>query len=208
MLLGLLCLAVLALLAPVTADFYWSGEKGFLLRLRVAGIGFKLLPRSPAPQDPAKEKARAEKQKRAEEKQAKKQKKSSPKTARRQATPAKAFTLTAETLKSLAATAGGAVRRALAGLRVHHIRVYLPVHGEDAASTALSVGRIHAALGASFGVLNNFLRLEFEQLTIEPDYTGENEGKAFFSCKITTHLLIMLVVGVWALVRLKQENIF
>ena len=104
-------------------------------------------------------------------------------------------------------TGGQILRRLLEGFKIHHIRIYLPVHRENAASTALAVGAVHAGLGASFGMLQNFLDLRMEQLVIEPDYTGEHQGQEHFSCKITSHLIIMVITGVWALLRLRKEKL-
>ena len=104
-------------------------------------------------------------------------------------------------------TGGQILRRLLEGFKIHHIQIYLPVHGESAASTALAVGAVHAGLGASFGMLQNFLDLRMEQLVIEPDYTGEHQGREHFSCKITSHLIIMVITGVWALLRLRKEKL-
>lgn len=104
-------------------------------------------------------------------------------------------------------TGGQILRRLLEGFKIHHIQIYLPVHGETAASTALAVGAVHAGLGASFGMLQNFLDLRMEQLVIEPDYTGEHQGREHFSCKITSHLIIMVITGVWALLRLHKEKL-
>lgn len=104
-------------------------------------------------------------------------------------------------------TGGQILRRLLEGFKIHHIRIYLPVHRGDAASTALAVGAVHAGLGASFGMLQNFLDLRMEQLVIEPDYTGEHQGREHFSCKITSHLIIMVITGVWALLRLRKEKL-
>ena len=104
-------------------------------------------------------------------------------------------------------TGGQILRRLLEGFKIHHIRIYLPVHRENAASTALAVGGVHAGLGVSFGVLQNFLNLRMEQLVIEPDYTGEHQGQEHFSCKITSHLIIMVITGVWALLRLRKEKL-
>lgn len=104
-------------------------------------------------------------------------------------------------------TGGQILRRLLEGFKIHHIQIYLPVHGESAASTALAVGAVHAGLGASFGMLQNFLDLRMEKLVIEPDYTGEHQGREHFSCKITSHLIIMVITGVWALLRLHREKL-
>ena len=117
------------------------------------------------------------------------------------------FVQSSRQLQTIVCTAGSAMRKILAGLKIHQIRIVLPVHRDDAAATAIAVGRTHTMLHASLGVLNNFLNLSFKQLDIYPDYTDDHAGEEHFSCKITTHLIIMVVIAVWALFRLKKENV-
>lgn len=107
---------------------------------------------------------------------------------------------------ALVSTAGGAVRRLLAGLTVHSVKAFLPVHKDSAADTALAVGRVWAAVGAGLGALQNFIRIRPGQITVQPDYTGDEERKASFSCKITGCLFIMVSVGIWAFRRLKEQK--
>ena len=101
--------------------------------------------------------------------------------------------------KELALIAGKAIRLLFKGVWIHSIRIYLPVHAADAAQTAIQTGQIHGAAGAALGVLNHTFHLSFKQYEIEPDYIGDRQNKAFFSCKITSCLLIMIVVVIWAL---------
>ena len=129
------------------------------------------------------------------------------KTGKAQPQPEKALQETVDWVLSWVRTGGQILRRLLEGFKIHHIQIYLPVHRENAASTALAVGAVHAGLGASFGMLQNFLDLRMEQLVIEPDYTGEHQGQEHFSCKITSHLIIMVITGVWALLRLRKEKL-
>lgn len=110
-------------------------------------------------------------------------------------------------IKALVCVAGTVMRRVMAALRIHHIRIVLPVYKDDAAQTAVAVGRVHAALHSSLGVLNNVFTMQFKQLTIIPDYRNEYQGQEHFSCKITTHLIIMVVIAIWAFFRLKEEKI-
>ena len=98
------------------------------------------------------------------------------------------------------------MRRLLAGLTVHSVNAFLPVHKDSAADTALAVGRIWAAVGAGLGALQNFIRIRPGQITVQPDYTGDEERKASFSCKITGCLFIMVLVGIWAFRRLKEQK--
>lgn len=198
---GLAGLLVLALLVPVTAHLQWKQSGEFTVKIQVLLLRFKVWPRPPKTEKQLAKKQKAAKQAAAKDEKAKAEKKPATKS------PAAGIKFSLDKLNGLLATAGGLMRRILAGLRVHAIQLYLPIQGEDAASTALWVGRTHAGLGAAFGVLNNFLNLEFKELTIYPDYTGQEQGKAFFSCKITGQLLIMVIAGIWALMRLKKEKI-
>lgn len=121
--------------------------------------------------------------------------------------PPKKLEFSLEVLKKLLPIAGTSMRRILWALRIHHIRIVFPVHAGDAAQTAITVGRINAVLGTGFAVLQNYLRLSFKETNIWPDYTGENQDQAFFSCKITAQMYIMLIVIIWALLQLRKEKI-
>lgn len=129
------------------------------------------------------------------------------KAGKAQPQPEKTLQETVDWVLSWVRTGGQILRRLLEGFKIHHIQIYLPVHRATAASTALAVGAVHAGLGASFGMLQNFLDLRMEQLVIEPDYTGAHQGQEHFSCKITSHLIIMVITGVWALLRLRREKL-
>lgn len=222
-LLGLLALLTAALLAPATAELGWSGEKGGWANVRMFGVRIRLFPRKEKPEKKKGKKAKRsepaqkapqeagegpEKRKKAPgAEQGGQQGRPAGQKAAQSAAPEKRLELTLDTVRGIAGTAGGFMGKVLAALRVHHIRVYLPVHGQDAAATALAVGRLHAVLGAALGALQNFFRLEFAQYELEPDYTGEKAGTAFFSCKITAHAIIMLIACIWALVRLKKQHV-
>lgn len=119
----------------------------------------------------------------------------------------KKLKLSLDLVKKVLPLAGTSMKRLLWSLRFHHICINLPVHADDAAKTAVQVGQINAGLGAAFGVLQNFLRLRFQQTEIWADYHGEHRQEAFFSCKITAQLYIMLIVGIWALLQLRREKI-
>lgn len=216
-LLGLMALLLVGLVMPVTAALGWSGEKGAEASVWVLGLHIRLWPRREKPE----KKAKKSREKRAGKPAGRPAgENASDAVPGEGATPPpeenaqkkvqgaeKRFQFTIETLQGMISLAGGFMRRVLAGLKIHAIRVYLPVHRQDAAATALAVGRLHGVLGAALGALQNLLDLRFEQYDLEPDYTGREQGKAFFSCKITAHSIIMVIAVIWALVRLKKENI-
>lgn len=231
----LLGLVVLALFVPITAELQ-ADETGFAAWLRVLFMRIKLYPRPEKEEKPRPEKRKKEKKAPpapAEKVPAQTVQQAAPENApQAKETPApkaeapagpapqkqaKAAQPQSASLAdklpkdldrtlALVTTTGGAVRRLLAGLTVHGIKAFLPVHKETAADTALAVGRIWAAVGAGLGALQNFIRIRPGEITVQPDYTGDEERNASFSCKITGCLFIMVSVGIWAFRRLKEQK--
>lgn len=231
----LLGLVVLALFVPITAELR-ADETGFAAWLRVLFVRIKLYPRpekeekprpekrkrkkektpSPAPTEKAPEQtvrqAAPESEPPAQEEPAQKEEPAPASEKQAKAAQTKSSALADKLPKdldrtlALVSTAGGAVRRLLAGLTVHDVKAFLPVHKDSAADTALAVGRIWAAVGAGLGALQNFIRIRPGEITVQPDYTGDEERKASFSCKITGCLFIMVSVGIWAFRRLKEQK--
>ena len=231
----LLGLVVLALFVPITAELQ-ADETGFAAWLRVLFMRIKLYPRPEKEEKPRPEKRKKEKKAPpapAEKVPAQTVQQAAPENApQAKETPApkaeapagpapqkqaKAAQPQSASLAdklpkdldrtlALVTTTGGAVRRLLAGLTVHGIKAFLPVHKETAADTALAVGRTWAAVGACLGALQNFIRIRPGEITVQPDYTGDEERNASFSCKITGCLFIMVSVGIWAFRRLKEQK--
>lgn len=123
------------------------------------------------------------------------------------ARPEKTLGDTMDWVLAWARTGGAILRRLLMSFKIHRICIRLPLHRDSAAATALAVGGVYAGLGAGLGALQNVFDLRLEQLDIWPDYTGEQQGQEHFSCKITSHLIIMVIVGIWALLRLHREKL-
>ena len=231
----LLGLVVMALFVPITAELQ-ADETGFAAWLRVLFVRIKLYPRPEKEEKPRPEKRKKEEKAPpapAEKAPAQTVRQAAPENAPQAKEPpapkaetpagpatqkqAKAAQPQSASLAdklpkdldrtlALVATAGGAVRRLLAGLTVHGIKAFLPVHKDTAADTALAVGRIWAAVGAGLGALQNFIRIRPGEITVQPDYTGDEERNASFSCKITGCLFIMVSVGIWAFRRLKEQK--
>lgn len=86
-------------------------------------------------------------------------------------------------------------RRVAAGLRITHIRLYLPITGEDAADTAMRYGNCQAWLGAGLGVLNRAVWLDFDEYRLEADFLAKEGKKPRFSCQISARLLIMVIAA-------------
>lgn len=231
----LLGLVVLALFVPITAELQ-ADETGFAAWLRVLFVRIKLYPRPEKEEKPRPEKRKKEKKAPpapAEKVPAQTVQQAAPENApQAKETPAPKAEAPAgpapqkqakaaqpqnasladklpkdlDRTLALVTTTGGAVRRLLAGLTVHGIKAFLLVHKDTAADTALAVGRIWAAVGAGLGALQNFIRIRPGEITVQPDYTGDEERNASFSCKITGCLFIMVSVGIWAFRRLKEQK--
>lgn len=106
-------------------------------------------------------------------------------------------------IRRLLGMAGPIVRKLLAALRIYDLELVLPIHGRDAADTAITYGRVSALIYGTLTLVQNLCRLEAKKIWLEPDFTGEQEEIEYFSCKITTHLFIIVMIILWVLFRLK-----
>ena len=194
-LLGLALLCLLAVLAalllallflPVWAVIELKYDK-LTVRVKVLFLTFTVFPmkekepKTPPPQQPARE----------EEKRS----------------PGKKFELTFSKAVRMAADAAGILKMALAALRFRGIRLTLPVRGEDAADTALFYGRFSAWFYSGVATLQNFLDLRFEQIELIPDFAGENKYRRSFYCKIGATPFIMLIVAFKAFGLLRRDGL-
>ncbi|MEG2930359.1 MAG: DUF2953 domain-containing protein [Ruthenibacterium sp.] len=119
----------------------------------------------------------------------------------------KAESITLETVLGIVSTAGAAMRIVLRGLWFTGIRIVWPVQGDTPADTAVAYGKTQAYFGGVVAALRNFLNLRFKKVDIIADFNEEYTDRTYFYCKIGATPVIMVVVGIYALVRLKRENI-
>ena len=98
------------------------------------------------------------------------------------------------------------MRRALWSLRIRHVRLVLPVYAPDAAACALACGKAHAELGAAFGLLQNFFRIEVEEVRIEPDFLDQRTEEFALSGQITARLLPLAIAGLRMVFRLADAK--
>ncbi|WP_367926111.1 DUF2953 domain-containing protein [uncultured Ruthenibacterium sp.] len=110
-------------------------------------------------------------------------------------------------LAQFVSTAGRFIRVLLKFVQIRDIRIVYPIHGEDAAQTAIRYGRFQAYLGSTLGVLQNFLNLHFKQVDILPDFNDNCEYRRYFYCKIQAIPFIIVIVALYALARLKSEKV-
>ena len=96
-------------------------------------------------------------------------------------------------LFSLVMAAGGWL---LHGVRITRLRVHWTVTREDASDTAITYGRTVAALNTALAVARDHMKIESEELRLEPDFTGERAAQRRISFELFTRPVIVLVIGV------------
>lgn len=106
-------------------------------------------------------------------------------------------------IRRLLGMAGPILRKVLGALRIYDLELVLPIHCREAADTAITYGRVSALIYGTLALLQNLCHLEAKRIRLEPDFTGEQGEIEYFSCKITTHLFIIVVIALWVLFRLK-----
>lgn len=192
-LLTLLGLLALALVVPVFVDLEYKDKKFFaVLRL----FFWWKISLYPMPEKPDRPKPEAKKQDGADaadkEKSARK--------------PVPKITL--EMVWGLVSTAGAAMRIVFRSLWFTHIRVVWPVHEDTPAETAIAYGRTQAYFGGAVAALRNFLNLrKFEQVDILADYDDKFSESTQLACTIGATPVIMVIAGVYALVRVFKERL-
>lgn len=106
-------------------------------------------------------------------------------------------------IRRLLGMAGPIIQKVLRAVRIYDLELVLPVHGRDAADTAITYGRVSALVYGTLTLVQNLCRFQAKRIRLEPDFTGEQGEIEYFSCKITTHLFIIVVIILWVLFRLK-----
>ena len=210
LLLVVLILLVLLLLCPFCADLCW--EHGVLtVKAGALGITFPVFqyPKPeppPAPENPEPPKGfgkvkakfaawRAErKRKKAEEKA---RKKAAAAKANKPAQPRKKAKITLEILCTMLKGAGTLTKAVFGALRITKIQVRLGVRGEDPAAAA-----------RSYGVLDRFLWLQFDELRILPDFgSGQPTVEDRVSCRVSAQALFMVLAAVRVLYEFWRKKV-
>ncbi len=119
---------------------------------------------------------------------------------------AKGARATINALLSIVRAAGLAMRLILGALKIENICLRLPVQSGDPAQTAILYGKTNAWIYGSLAVLNNFLYLDFKEVQINPVFEENFERTAYFSCKVSAQLVIMVVVAFRLFQMLRNEK--
>jgi hypothetical protein len=202
----LLAAAVLILIALFVPASVWLDYTGGELRIW-AGMLFVRVPVYPGKEKTPEQQARQERKK--AEKQAKKQEKKARKhgAGRRGHVAGETLRLSLDQICAAAGGAGRFARAALGAMRVRHIRIVLPVTGDDAADTAVRFGKTNAWLHTCLALLNRVLWLDFTECRVEPDFTGKQAESEHFSCQISAQLFIMVAAAIRLILLLKDKRI-
>lgn len=80
-----------------------------------------------------------------------------------------------ESVSNMLTLVSGAGRIVKTALSLHTAKIFLKakICSEDAASTAVEVGKTSAFVHSALGVLANFVKIKKRDIVITPDYTGE-----------------------------------
>lgn len=200
-LLALLILLLILLFTPVCVAVEVDYNKPKVW-LRVLFFKFLVYPMKEKP-----EKDTATKEKTVEEK-ANIDKKASKKKSGKQSTRKKLeFELSVDKIISMLQAAGDAIKIIFKGLFFTNIQIVYPIYEEDSAQTAIAFGQTQAYFGGVAATLQNFINLSFKSVDFIPDFTGEHKYRRYFYCNIWSCAFIMIVAGIYALIKLKKENV-
>ncbi len=81
-------------------------------------------------------------------------------------------------------------------IRVRGVRLCLPVHTEDAAATAMRCGQVQAAIGTVRSMLEGRVHVQYKQLEVVPDFTGDLSQAMFFTCKVSLKPVIIVMMSI------------
>ena len=179
--LGLLCVLLLLLVLPVTISAEYR-EKSLTVYVRVLFVRMRLFPQKSRVEK--KTTSRPAKDKKAQT--AKKEKKKIPRT----------LYESIEFVRGLTESGWAAVKVYLRHVRIHRVQMVLPVHGIDAADTALQCGRVQAAVGAVRAVLDDRLYIRYKRLEVLPDFSGQLWEQLLLACKVSFCPGIIFPMGI------------
>ena len=189
-LLALLALLLLALVLPVCAQIEYR-EGSLSVQARVFGLPFKIYPFA------QNGKTRRPKKKKPEKTA---QNPKSPKKKKKKA-PGMGF----EDIANLLGAAGTFVRRMYRMIHITDVILIVPIHGEDAAQTALACGKTEAWLSSMAALLQNYFDLRIVQIRVLPDFTNEITAGIYLSCAVGVRPIVLAAAGVHALIYLVRQ---
>lgn len=174
-------LLALLLLVPLTIGVKYSSGQ-LAVKVRVLFLPIKLWPRTYKPKKEKKPRKQKPKKEPEDEEKPKEKKKRS-------------FGEMWLFIKRIAAASTKAMRVFVRHVRVHGVKLVLPVHASEADEVAINYARIQAVIGGARAVLDKRLHVKYKKLALIPDFAGEHKGELLIACKITFCPGIILVMG-------------
>ncbi|MEG2939072.1 MAG: hypothetical protein RR829_02510 [Oscillospiraceae bacterium] len=101
-----------------------------------------------------------------------------------------------ELIRAIVRPAAGAAGFIIRKLRFSHIELRLIAGGYDAYKVGINTGRIWQAVGSGIAVCRSiWRRMQFDELSVIPDFLAEHGGQEKFACQITAQPVIILSAG-------------
>lgn len=84
----------------------------------------------------------------------------------------------------------------LGGITVYKLRLVIIIKGDDSAEVAMKYGKVVALVNGAYVVINNFIKVEKEEILIIPEFVGtDNQTQASFRVR-TTAVAMLYVAGI------------
>lgn len=106
-------------------------------------------------------------------------------------------------LDLLIETAGSLLR----GVKICRLRVFWTVTREEASATAIAYGRTITLLNTALAKARDHMKIESEELRLEPDFTGELTAQRRISFEVLTRPITVLIIAARLIWRLLHDPV-
>ncbi len=114
----------------------------------------------------------------------------------------------AEDIIEIIITASGFIKNIMHSMLFSKICLTLPVFKNNVALTAIEYGKMNSYIGGVYATLKNILRINVDDISIICDYDNIYKDKTYFYCKVSAIPIIIIIVAIYAIVKLKQKQVF
>lgn len=186
---------LLVLSLPVTLKIAYS-EGGFSASLRIFFLKFRIFPMKP--------KRKTKKQRDRKLKTTGEPKEKKKDTAKEKKKISFSF------IRLLIPPAKKLLKTVFRSIRIHAVKICIPVSGGDASKIGLTTGRIWSAIGILAEALEGVFKIRYKSVRVVPDFSGMRGKKAEFGCKITVFPVIIVtasLVFLFRYIKLKNSDV-
>lgn len=188
-----------------------SGEGGFALWVKLLFYTVRILPKAEKEETPRQAERRKRREARKNQKKLKSEKKKAARkkkedSSKEEKPPKEKQKKTLQEwlrlIKLFAQSGGRLARRFWKGFRIDHFTLQMAVAGGDAAQTAITYGKINAAVYSAYSVAEQVVTLRKTNIRIVPDFLSEQSrteisGELFF--RVCTLLAALFSGGIFLL---------